>query len=55
MSLFDIHGKETRLKELEEQTNSQDFWSDQENSTKVLQEMKYLKEKILQYWELNLN
>ena len=46
MSLFDIAGKESRLSELEEKTNSQDFWNDQENMTKVLQEIKVLKDKI---------
>ena len=49
MNLFDIASKEARLNELEEQTNSSDFWNNQENSTKVLQEIKYLKDKVSEY------
>ncbi len=52
MSLFDIVQKEEKLKKLEEQTNSNDFWSDQENSTRVLQEIKILKDKVSQYKKL---
>lgn len=52
VSLFDISGKENRLKELEEQTNSQDFWNNQENSSKVLQEIKLLKDKISSYSDI---
>ena len=51
MSLFDIAGKEAKLKELEEQTNSQDFWNDQENTTKVLQEIKFFaSDEIIDSW-----
>jgi len=52
VTLFDIAKKEAKLKELEEQTNSNDFWSDQENSTKVLQEIKFLKDKVSTYKKL---
>ena len=46
MNLFDITSKKDKLKNLEEETNSQDFWNDQENSGKVLQEIKMLKDKV---------
>ena len=47
--LFDIAGKKTKMEELEAQTNNPDFWNDMENSTKVLQELKALKNKIEEY------
>ena len=47
--LFDIAGKQAKAAELEEQTNNPDFWNDMENSTKVLQELKALKNKIEEY------
>ena len=49
MNLFDIASKSNRLKELEETTNQEGFWNDQENSTKVLQEIKLLKDKVTTY------
>lgn len=49
MNLFDIASKSNRLKELEETTNKEGFWNDQENSTKVLQEIKLLKDKVTTY------
>ncbi len=49
MNLFDIDKKEQKLKELEEMTNHTEFWNDQENSKKVLQEIKVLKDKLLSY------
>lgn len=52
MNLFDIAKKEARLNELEAQTNSNEFWNDQENSTKVLQEIKILKDKVLEFKKL---
>ena len=47
--LFDIAGKKEKAGSLEEQTNNPDFWNDMENSTKVLQELKVLKNKIEEY------
>ena len=47
--LFDIAGKKAKAEGLEEQTNNPDFWNDMENSTKVLQELKALKNKIEEY------
>ena len=47
MSLFDIASKEKASQELELKTQEADFWTDTENSTKVLQEMKVLKNKVL--------
>ena len=52
MSLFDIASKEIRLKELEEMTNQENFWNNQENSAKVLQEMKQIKDKVNIYHSL---
>ena len=49
MSLFDISGKEKRLQELNDISNAPDFWSDQENSNKVLQELKFLKDKVTSF------
>ncbi len=49
MNLFDIDSKKKKLVELEAQTNSQDFWNDQEKSGKVLQEIKFLKDKVSSY------
>ena len=49
MSLFDIASKEKELGELESKTNEQGFWDDQENSTKVLQDIKLLKDKVTNY------
>lgn len=47
--LFDIAGKKANVESLEEQTNNPEFWNDMENSTKVLQELKALKNKIEEY------
>lgn len=47
--LFDIAGKKEKVKSLEEETNNPNFWNDMENSTKVLQELKILKNKIEEY------
>lgn len=40
------------MQELEERTNDPDFWNHQEESTKVLQEIKVLKEKVASYRKL---
>ena len=53
MSLFDIASKEAKLKELEETTNDPAFWNDQENSSKVLQEIKLLKDKVTNFNSLH--
>lgn len=46
MNLFDIASKKQELIELEEQTKSNEFWNDKENSSKVLQKIKILKDKV---------
>ena len=51
VSLFDITSKKNELQELEEQTKSNEFWNDQENSSKVLQKIKLLKDKVINYEE----
>ncbi|MBQ3049258.1 MAG: PCRF domain-containing protein, partial [Oscillospiraceae bacterium] len=43
------------LAELEEKSADQEFWSDLENSSKVLQRIKRIKDKIEQYHELDTN
>ena len=49
MSHFDIFSLEKRLKELEAETTKQEFWNDVQNSNKVLQEIKNLKNKCTSY------
>jgi peptide chain release factor 2 len=49
VSLFDISGKKASLNDLEEITANNSFWNDAENSSKVLQQIKVLKDKILRY------
>ena len=51
-SLFDIEKKKENVKDLEEQTKDNDFWQDTENSTKVLQEIKNLKNNISNFEEI---
>ena len=41
-----------KLKELEEKTNNADFWTNKEETTKVLSEIKILKNKCVKYKEL---
>lgn len=53
MSLFDITGKEKRLQELSDISNSPNFWNDQENSNKVLQELKLLKDKVTSFGDIS--
>ncbi len=53
MNLFDIKSKEQALKDLETQTQETEFWNDSENSTKVLQKIKTLKDKIAGFISLN--
>ncbi len=43
---------ENELKSLEKQTESQDFWDDTENSTKILSKITELKKKITNYREV---
>ena len=53
MNLFDIASKEKASQELELKTQEADFWSDTENSTKVLQEIKVLKNKVNSFKSLD--
>ncbi len=53
MNLFDISNKIKKLLELEEQTKDADFWNDMDNSTKVLQEIKMLKNKVNEFNSLD--
>ena len=46
---FDILKLENRLKELEAETAKQEFWNDIQNSNKVLQEIKVIKNKCTTY------
>ena len=54
MNLFDIASKEKALAELELKTQDAEFWSDTENSTKVLQEIKGLKNKVSSFKNLDV-
>ena len=53
MSLFDIASKKTRLIELEESTNTEGFWNDQENSNKILKDIKLLKDIVINFEKIN--
>lgn len=50
--LFDIDGKKNKIAELEEKTKENDFWQDTETSTKVLQEIKTLKNSVTKFEEI---
>lgn len=52
MSLFDIPNLEKKLQELEGQTSNPEFWENTENTTKVLSEIKKIKNKYTKYKEL---
>ena len=45
----DIKGKNEKIAQLEQQATAQDFWDDMENSQKVLQKTKQLKDKVERY------
>ena len=49
---FDIPKLENELKSLEEETLKEGFWNDQNNSKKILSEIKSRKSKITKYHEL---
>ena len=46
---LDISGKNEKIAELEKEAAAQDFWDDMENSQKVLQKTKQLKDKVAAY------
>ena len=52
MSLFDIDKLEIQLKELEKETLKENFWNDVENSTKILGQIKEIKNKFNKYKDL---
>lgn len=52
MNLFDIPKLEKRLEELEKETSKSEFWNNQENTTKVLSEIKRIKEKYTKFKQL---
>mgnify|MGYP004606971279 CR=1 FL=1 len=52
MNLFDISNLQIELNELEEETNKQEFWNNNENTTKVLSRIKKIKNKCIKYNEL---
>ena len=49
---LDIAGKNEKIAELEKEAGAQDFWDDMENSQKVLQKTKQLKDKVSAYESL---
>lgn len=46
---FDVAGATKKIEELEKEVAKEDFWNDQENSSKVLKEIKFLKNKVETY------
>lgn len=52
MNLFDIPKLENQLKELEDQTMQENFWNDSKNSSKVLTQIKTIKNKTHEYKRL---
>lgn len=50
---FDVVNKEKELLELEKQTMSNEFWSDTENTSKVLKRITYLKNKLNNFKKIN--
>jgi len=51
-SALRIDDLRAKLSELEEKTSDAEFWNDQENSGKILKEVKRLKDKITEYEDL---
>ena len=49
MNPFDIETLEKKLKQLENQTLQENFWNDNQNSTKILSEIKKIKDKCIEY------
>ena len=54
MNLFDIANLKNELKNLENKTLEENFWSDSKNSGKILSKIKILKNKITEYNRLEL-
>lgn len=52
MNLFDIPKLEKRLEELEKETSKSEFWNNSENTTKVLSEIKKIKDKCTKFKQL---
>lgn len=52
MNLFDIPQLEKRLEELEKETSKSEFWNNSENTTKVLSEIKKIKDKYTKFKQL---
>lgn len=52
MNLFDVAKLENQLKELEKQTMQENFWNDNKNSSKVLSQIKIIKNKTNEYKRL---
>lgn len=52
MNLFDIDNLKKQLEELEKQTMQENFWNDNKNSSKILTQIKNLKNKTNEYKKL---
>ncbi len=52
MNLFDIPHLEKKLEELEKETSNSEFWNNSENTTKVLSEIKKIKDKYTKFKQL---
>jgi len=51
--IFDIEGKDNKVKELQEVSESNNFWDDQQNAQKTMQEMATLKEWVTAWKNAN--
>ena len=49
MNLFDIAKLEEQLQILEKQTMEENFWNDSKNSSKILTQIKNIKNKTVEY------
>lgn len=55
MNLFDISSLVKQLQHLENETNTESFWTDSQNSAKVLKEINQLKSKLESYKKVENN
>lgn len=51
-AIFDLGGKQARVKELTQQSFSEDFWADPENAKKINRELAHLKAQLKTWQEL---
>ena len=54
MNLFDIAKLEGKLQVLEKQTMEENFWNDSKNSSKILTQIKNIKNKTVEYKKIKM-